>query len=209
MLFDPLDTILSTPNKFRVLRALAPLKRGVSGREVARLAGVSRAAMGALDELVDMGVVVRREATGQHLYSLNSRNYFAARLARLFRSEAERVRAVFAALRNAMGRAGGGAPDRVLSLVIFGSAARGEAGPQSDFDVLAVVEREDQVEPVYEALAEISEPMRERFSLRLSPVIMTLADLKRRYAEGDPFVRSATEDAVHVHGVPPCELVGA
>jgi len=201
MLFDPLDAILSSPNKVRVLRALIPLKGGVSGREVARLAGVSRAAMGALDELVDMGVVVRREATGQHLYSFNRHSYFAPPLSSLFQSEEARVQEVFTVLRNSI------VPDLVLSLFIFGSAARGEAGPQSDFDVLAVVESGNRVEPAYEALSEISEPMREQFGLRLSPVVLTLTDLEKRHTEGDPFVHSALADVVHVHGIPPHELV--
>lgn len=206
MLFDPLDAILSSPNKVRVLRALAPLGKGVSGREVARLAGVSRAVMHALDELVDMGVVARREATGQHLYSLNPRNYFASRLVRLFQSEATRVQAVFHTLKQTVTASVGGDSDSMLSIMVFGSAARGEAGPRSDFDVLVVVGRDEQVEAAYAALAERAGMMLERFSLRLSPVVVTLESLHRRKAEGDPFILSALGDAIHVHGLSPHEL---
>jgi predicted nucleotidyltransferase/DNA-binding transcriptional ArsR family regulator len=209
MLFDPLDRILGTPTKVRVLRALSPLRKGVSGREVARRAGVSRAAMGALDELVDMGIVTREEPTGQHLYSLNRRNYFAARLGRLFEEEDARVTSVFQAIRNGLGLEGGrDSVGAILTLAVFGSAARGQAGPRSDFDLLAVTASEASVEPVYDALAGLAEVLREQFGLRLSPVVLTLRQLQARAADGDPFVQEVLQDAVPVHGRPAQELLG-
>ncbi|HEX2189424.1 MAG TPA: nucleotidyltransferase domain-containing protein [Longimicrobiaceae bacterium] len=209
MLFRPLDRILSTPAKVRVLRALLPLGRGVSGREVARRAGVSRSAMHALDELVDLGLVTRHQATGQHLYSLNRHNYFADQLARLFESEGERREAIFEALRTGLGltepapRAG----SAVLSVAVFGSAARGEAGPASDFDLLVVTDSDPAVETTYDALSDQGDDLRARFGLRLSPVVLTLEKLRARHAAADPFVTSAVEDAVRVYGPTPRDLI--
>lgn len=208
MLFDPLDAILSTPSKVRVLRTLARLNTGVSGREAARLAGVSRSAMHSLDELVDLGVVTRREATGQHLYSLNRRNYLAAQLGRMFEAEAERVQEIYAALRAALGLEDA-APTRggIVSVGVIGSAARGEAGPGSDFDLLVLTVSAREVEPTYDALAELAEELRARFGLRLSPVVLPLPELLARHAAADPFVTAAVEDAVRVHGRTPGELL--
>ncbi len=70
MLLDPLDHAIGTRAKVRLLRALVPLDRPVSGREAARLAGVSRQAIRSLDELVAVGIVRRQETAGQHLYTL-------------------------------------------------------------------------------------------------------------------------------------------
>lgn len=203
MLFEPLNAILSTPNKVRVLRALAPLTKGISGREVARLAGTSRSAQQALDELVEMGIVTRREATGQHLYVLNRRNYFATRIIRLFQSEQHRVQAIFSQLRqviNIVESSGTGAP--ILSMDVFGSTARGEARPDSDFDVIVIVDSVQQVEPVYMVLANVSTEMLERFSLRLSPIVIALNQLQSQYNDGDAFISSLLQDAITIYGQP-------
>lgn len=208
MLFDPLDSVLSSPNRIRVLRVLAPLEKGVSGREVARLAGVSAAALRVLNELVDLGIVLRHEATGQHLYTLNRRNYLADQIVRLFQSESVRVQEVFTLLRNALSRREPHSTENpVRSVVVFGSAARGEAGPRSDFDVLVVVDNPEDVEAAYTSLANISDEVRDRFSLRLSPVVLTVDQLRKQHGEGDSFVRSALEDAIVVQGPHPRSLV--
>jgi predicted nucleotidyltransferase len=208
MLVAPLDRILSTPTKVRVLRALFPLGRGISGREVARLAGVSRAVMGALDELVDLGVVTRHEATGQHLYALNRGNYLAASLQELFQSEERRVEAIYADIRVGL-RGSDTAPDAggVLSAAVFGSAARGEAGPGSDFDLLVVTASPGDVEPAYEALPDLAERLRERFGLRLSPVVLPVEQVRSRHLAGDLFIAAAVRDAIPVLGPAPCELL--
>src|SRR5690606_708609 len=129
MLFDPLDNVLGTRSKVRLLRALVPLDRPVSGREAARLAGVSRQAIRTLDELAAVGVVNRQEAAGQHLYTFNRSNRLAPSVVALFDAERKRTAELFERLAGIVGEAGS-----VASAVVFGSAARGEAGPESDLD---------------------------------------------------------------------------
>jgi predicted nucleotidyltransferase len=208
MLNTPFDRILSTPTKVRVLRALSPLGKGISGREAARLAGVSRAAMGALEELVDLGVVTRHEATGQHLYTLNRRNYLTARILDLFQSEDERVEAIYTDIRDALrGNATDAGGGGVLAASVFGSAARGEAGPGSDFDLLVVTATTGDVDAAYEALADLAEGLRERFGLRLSPVVLPVELVRSRHLAGDPFITSAVRDALPVLGPTPGDLL--
>lgn len=208
MLSAPFDGILSTSTKVRVLRVLSPLRRGISGREVARRAGVSRAVMGALEELVDLGVVTRHEATGQHLYALNRGNYLTPTLLELFQSEERRVEAIYADVREALqgGEAAPGAGG-VLAAAVFGSAARGEAGPGSDFDLLVVTASRNDVDPAYEALPDLAERLRERFGLRLSPVVLPVDQVRSRRRDGDPFIAAAFRDAVPVLGPAPGELL--
>lgn len=61
MLFHPLDALLGTTGKVRLLRVLLPLDSQVTGREAQRLAGV-RSTVGttnALDALTALGIVIR------------------------------------------------------------------------------------------------------------------------------------------------------
>ena len=89
----PLNHVLGTSAKVRLLRELLPLEHAVSGREAARRADLSPgAANRALGELVDSGVLDRTEAGRQHLYVVNRRNYLVqGGLEQLFRAEQNRL----------------------------------------------------------------------------------------------------------------------
>ena len=69
----PLDHILTNRGKVRLLRALIPLSRPVSGREAAKLARLSQTpALRALNDLVALGILHRMETFSQHLYEVLS-----------------------------------------------------------------------------------------------------------------------------------------
>jgi DNA-binding FadR family transcriptional regulator len=124
MLLQPLGHVLGARAKVRLLGVLAP-GRPVSGREAARLAGVSRHAIRALEELAAIGILRRQETAGQHLFTFNHQNRIASALGDLFDAERQRANELFARLTEIAIGAGA-----VTSAVVFGSAARGdEYGP--------------------------------------------------------------------------------
>lgn len=195
MLFDSLDAILGARSKVRLLRVLAPLAHPVGGREAARLAGVSHHALAALNELVAVGIVRRDEGTGQHLFSLNRKHALARPLITLFETERRHTAAIFERIAAALDRCGG-----VVSAVVFGSAARGEAGPDSDLDLLVLAERGS--DRLHDVLAEMAPGLRDELGVRLSPVVMMATQARRRYAERDAFIVEVLRDARRVSGVP-------
>ena len=202
MLLQPFDHLLGTRTKVRLLRTLAPLDRPVSGREAARLAGVSRIAIRTLDELGETGILNQVAATGQNLYTFNRMHHLAGVLEKLFESERNFALEVFARLRDALQATG-----PIESAVVFGSAARGEAGPGSDLDVLVVVCGARIRKGVQVALAELAPQFTSEFGLRLSPVILTLVHVREQSREGDPFMSEVLRDARQVLGRPLEELI--
>jgi len=118
-----------------VLAALARADMEFSGRELARHVGhgspegIRRAA----DRLVAQGVLERRSAGTAHLYRLN-RSHLAAPwiegLAGVREQLIDRLRELLGSWE---------CPARVV--LLFGSVARGEAGPTSDLDVLIIRRR--------------------------------------------------------------------
>lgn len=204
ILYDPLDLALASAAKVRLLRALAPLGRPVSGRQAARLARVSpKTAWRALEELWALGLVRRQEAGGQHLYTANRENILWEGVERLFALEEQRISTVFGHLRRALAKVDG---SPVLSGAIFGSAARGKAGPDSDLDVLVLTTDETSADAVRSSLAEEGPVFSERFGLPLSPVVMTLERFRERQRAGDPFCREVVRDAIVIVGQHPGEL---
>jgi predicted nucleotidyltransferase len=125
-----------------VLIVLAGTTRPLTGREVARLArrGTPPAIAASLNRLVRQGLVLREEAGGSFLHTLN-RDHVAAPAALVLaglRTE------LLARLRAAL-RAWQIQP---LSAALFGSAARGDGDSDSDIDILVVrpggVDEEDE-----------------------------------------------------------------
>lgn len=115
-----------------VLAVLAGAEEEFSGRRIGRVLGTGseHGVRKAADRLVEQGIVIRRRAGQAKLYKLN-RDHIAAPhiegLVTLRMQLVARLREVIAEWR---------APAH--SVLLFGSVARGEAGPQSDLDLLVI-----------------------------------------------------------------------
>lgn len=202
ILFHPLDAILASRSKVRLLRVLLPLDDAVSAREAARLAGTPVApSLRALSDLVALGVLFRVRLRGQHLYTVNRESPLVRDgLTPLFEREAARVTAVFAQLREALGpELAAGA---VLTLAIYGSAARGDDRPESDLDVLVVTRSAEDVPGTHEALSRSAAVLDREFGLDLAPMVISSQQLNQQAEAGDPVVVEMQKDARVVAGLP-------
>ena len=172
-----------------------PLERPVSGREAARLAGVSHIALGSLEELAEAGVLNREETSGQHLYTFNRKHVLGPLLEQVFDGERRFTATVFESVREILEVMGS-----VEGASIFGSAARGEAGPGSDLDILVVVGDSEARADVLSALAEAAPRLGAELGVTLSPVVVTASQLRRQHHDGDPFVDEVRRDGRRVLG---------
>ncbi len=200
--FTPLDLVLSSAGKLRLLRALHGTRSPMSGREAASAAGITlQPAQRALAELVKLGIVRRDDARSQHLYTLNRDNFLVQRsIGPLFEAEHARVGEAFRDLRQAVAPLESGARPRLLGLYLFGSAARGRDLIGSDFDVAAVAANTRDVDAVHEKLAEFAPDVYTRYGLRLSVVAIDLRKLRAMHAEGDPFAKELLRDNRRITG---------
>lgn len=196
--FTPLDLILSSRSKLRLLRALHATRSPVSGREAAAAAGIAvQPAQRALRELVTLGVVRRDGTRSQHLYTLNRENLLVqGALGQLLQAEAARVGDVFRDLERAVKRHG----KAVEGMYLFGSAARGKDRAGSDFDVVTVVSAPAHVDAVHGTLAESADPLYSRHGLRLSALVLDLPKLRKMHQEGDALVPELLRDNRRITG---------
>jgi predicted nucleotidyltransferase len=137
----PLNVITPTLDG-DVLAVLAGAEEEFTGRRIHRVLGrgsepgVRKAA----DRLVDQGIVVRRQAGQAKLYSLNRDHVAAPHVEGLGSLKSQLV----GRLQDAVGA--WRLPPR--SALLFGSVARGEAGPKSDIDLLVLRKEEtDEDDP--------------------------------------------------------------
>jgi hypothetical protein len=126
----------------RVLAVLAEPTTGLNLRTIAQLAGVSQAqASRLLPGLVELGMVERQEVPPASLFRLVPEHVASRALLALARS----ADTVF----DQIGRLAASLPEPPLSVIVFGSFARREAGPDSDIDIVVVrpaaVDEDDEI----------------------------------------------------------------
>lgn len=193
-LLRPFDDILSSSVKVALLRVLCDAGGPLSGREIVRRAGVSYGpGWAALQELVKSGVLSKRDLGRASAYELRQPDSaLMQRLRELFEAEAQRAEQIVAELRTEI--------DEALTIILYGSEARGEAAPGSDTDILIVVER--KTEALAERIDATCLDIAEKHSLALSWHLADLDDLREWEQTGNEFWRNILADGVRLAGEP-------
>jgi predicted nucleotidyltransferase len=126
----------------KLLAVFAETTASLSVRTAARLSGVSLAQTSRiLPELASLGILERAEVPPSTVYRLIEENVASRTIVLLARSR-DHVLAELGAAARSMG-----VPP--VSIVVFGSFARGDAGSESDVDVVMVHQRGVEVTPLW------------------------------------------------------------
>lgn len=188
----PLDAILGSPARLSAMRALVRSRGSLSGREVARLAGINhQAAALALKDLEKAGVVQRREASRSNQWSVDRRRFLVDEtLLPLFEAEVRHVNEIIGAIKDRLGR-------KAEGVVISGRGAKGnlEAGAPLELMLLCEPGRRRVLS---EALRELARELDERFGVVLSTEVMTRKEALSRLDFQDGWQLLPTEGPPHL-----------
>jgi len=137
----PLDTILSSGVKVRILRFLCRKGGQWNGRRIAAQLGISPVtAHRALRELREDTVLDFQKVGNNFVYSLRDEHYLVREVLRpLFELEANSLSRMTDFLSRCIE---GKLKTQVVSVVLYGSVARGQEGPSSDIDLMVLVKSE-------------------------------------------------------------------
>jgi len=191
-----------------VLQTLAGTESGLSASQVARLAGRGTRVglLPVLARLVGHGVVLAEPANRGYLYRLNRSHVLADAVV----SAAGARRAIFDRLTEAV-EILRPAP---LSVSLFGSFARGEAGPDSDLDVLIVTAAD--LDPDTELAREWEQQLQHLEDQvlawtgnRLERLVMSVDRLRAAFARDEPVIAAWSEEAITLTGLTTAELLEA
>jgi predicted nucleotidyltransferase len=83
---------------------------------------------------------------------------------------------------------------RIAKIVLFGSRARGDHKPRSDYDVLLIVDKRDQtlVDRIYDSVMEVED----NFFCDLSLKIIAEREWERRRTMGSRFVANVAREGI-------------
>jgi len=84
----------------------------------------------------------------------------------------------------------------IRKAVLFGSAARGEAGSESDIDILIVVSDEDA--PLKDEISMAAYEIMLKNDVVLSPIVMDKSTFDWYRINGDPFYRNIRKDGIEI-----------
>lgn len=181
-------------NEAGLLLALSRLTRGVSGREITRLAGVRSltSAQRALARLVDIGIVTAEESTHATLYRLNRGHILWTPVEQILASPATIAEEIGKIVQDRAGNS--------VTAALFGSVARGDAARGSDID-LALILADDFPAADRESLVdELHDRVEPYTGNPLQVFDVTRSELNRMLAEDDPLVRSWANDSQTIAG---------
>ncbi|MBI4056017.1 MAG: nucleotidyltransferase domain-containing protein [Elusimicrobia bacterium] len=192
--------ILHQESQVRILRFLWKSQIEWSGREIARQVKLSAPTCHqALKELYARGLVLFRGISNVHIYKINPDNYLVQEMfAPLFKAEKLLPEQVLKFVRQSLIK--GTKSAGILSIVLFGSMARGQERLDSDLDLLVVARSKDFIKSLETPLEGLREKLSRRFGIPLSPYVQSIGDLREKYNRKLPLILRILKEGKLVYG---------
>jgi predicted nucleotidyltransferase len=194
---QPLDDLLSSRARLRILRYLCAADGEHTGREIARAIGMGTTPTNqALRALADTFVVLYRVVGKAYYYRLNERHALVEQVLRpLFAAERGQRDAAIAELLAQVGIP-------LDTVFIYGSVARGEDTWRSDLDVLIVTPTEAEARHITDHFWQRDDTLLERYGA-ISIQALSRSEFKQRVQDGEPWLLDALQDSVVMRGASP------
>lgn len=197
-----LDELFSTWSNIAVLRALENYAIGISGSEVARLAGLTtKNCLITLTGLEALGVVSRVRGGREHLFSLNRGHYLVNEvILPALVSEKRFVKLISQDIHRALKKIS-------LSVFLFGSVARKEERIESDLDICIVFNNVFVKKQIEVTISELSLRLKKKYGVSLAPYYISKVDFLKRARSNKPPIAEIVREGIHISGKKISELL--
>ena len=175
---SPLDKILNNETKIRVLRILCRTAGEMSGRQMAKMAGVTpKTAHEILQDLLREGVLIMRAAGKTHLFRLHEERAIVHEVLKpLFLEEKILSERLFDVIRGVIKKSM--LRDDILSVALFGSVHAKTERSTSDVDLLVVVKTAEFKKKAETLFSDIDQRLSSQWGNLISPYINSIAELR-------------------------------
>lgn len=174
----PLDKILNNEVKIRALRILCQDPGEMSGRQIAKMAGVTpKTAHEILQDLLREGVLVMRAVGKTHLFRLNDGRAIVREVLKpLFLCEKKLSERLFDIIRAAIKKSA--LKDDILSVALFGSVHAKTERADSDVDLLVIAKTSELKKSVEVFFSDIDQRLSSQWGNLISPYINSIAEFR-------------------------------
>ena len=175
MINKTLNYIFSSRSNVSILRALLKYTTGITGREISRLTGYSPKSCHETLSLLEKPNIIKRIRGGRdHLFSLNREHHlFKNILSPALEIENNYLNTIKDDLKKNL-------KNYCYSVYIFGSVAREEDTPESDFDICLVYENSNQKRLLENEILKLKKYFYDKYGINISPLYFSLKEFKRR-----------------------------
>lgn len=199
-----LDEVFTRWSNVAVLRALNKYVIGISGREVARAAGITvKNCFTALNDLENIGIVKRVRGGRDHLFSLNRQHFLVNQgITPVFETEQQFVEEIFNDIKKKLKK-------NCKSVYLFGSVARKEEEAGSDLDLCIIYDKSNQKKILEESVFELKSLLYKKYFVNVSPFYITHKEFIRRAKSNKPPVNDIVKDGILIFGTSVGKLLNA
>ena len=196
----PLNKILNTETKIKVLRFFCSAGGEITGRQVAKLLKVaSTPVQAALRDLYNEGILDRKGFGRAFAYQLNQKNWVVESLLKpLFRSEGEYPSTLWNKIREKLENSN--QKKHILSVVLFGSVGSAQERPTSDIDLLVVIQDNADKEIIEDLFIGMNRDIIQETGLNIDARIYSVAEFKDKRTEGITFIKTAIRSHTVIFG---------
>ncbi len=197
-----------TPKIILILKTMSKdLSKWYYTRELAKLSKVSVGTVSSeFSKLVKEGLVQQKTEGQEKYYKLNLENPTTRKLCELFETDKKEKlykenRRLAWILEDFAKKVSDFVPE-VQSIILFGSASRGQATPKSDLDILVVVpnSEEEQFKKLMNSIDKLADEASGRHPAKLAPVVMMTKDFEKSIKDKKRFAADVLEDGIVLFG---------
>jgi len=189
-----LEDILASKSKISILRLLiGNSKRGYSFQDISKLTGISYGTVHpALTSLIKTRIIITEKVGRSLVYRANTRHPLFEIIEQLFENEKNSFILISRKMVNKLNKSG------IKTILLFGSAARGEGSLKSDIDILIFHFKPRKMieNNINEAIRGVSK----EYDVVITPTYLEVNEAKERKRNFDRFILSAQEEGKILYG---------
>lgn len=197
---NSLDEILQQGAKIKILRFLFSEKDEHTGRGIAKGIGMSASSTHkTLQEMKGAGLIKVRKKGNASLYRLQEDNYIVKELLEpLFKKEKSLYKDIISLIKRDLLQQ----KEKIVSIAIFGSVVRKEETSRSDLDLVIIAEDKIGKARIDKAINKLSIDMAKKFSVAISPYILTKTEIRKKFIKKQTIISSILENHQLIYGEP-------
>ncbi|MBU2444104.1 MAG: nucleotidyltransferase domain-containing protein [Bacteroidetes bacterium] len=196
------DEIFSSRSNIAVLRVLQDTAISKTGREIARLTGISpKTCLISLTSLENFSIVKRQRGGRDHLFSLNREHLLVSEgILPILSLERDFLKCLNKFISDKLNKYS-------ESIILFGSVSRKEETTQSDLDLCLIYSSENEKIKLEETINKISKEVHNKFGANIAPFYISQTEFKKRALNKKPPVSEIIKEGIVLKGSSIKELI--